>query len=143
MRQLPTKHLDTLRTAQHSYEIENDYRKGIHFDTTGSRLRPTSNPHQHQINQQRLYTQRGQIDTAETGGSRTSGIKECLRPFIRNRHPRKRSIPFESGNRQCTDYQKQKSHYQHNLRIQIIKMMHLVPFQLTGTDKPPEMTQMI
>ena len=42
-----------------------------------------------------------------------------------------------------TDQQKQESHDQYDFRIQIVEVLHLMPFQFAGTHKRPEMTQMV
>ena len=57
MRQFPAEDLHPLTSPQYGYKVQHYHCKSIHFDTACRRLRTAADPHQEEINQQRLHAQ--------------------------------------------------------------------------------------
>ena len=105
VRKFTAKYFHPLRTAQHSNQIQYNYCKRIHLDTTRRGLCSTAHPHQEDINQYTLYSQRSQVHACKPGSTRTSRIKERLCPFISDGHTGKSMIPLKNSDKHRTKHQ--------------------------------------
>ena len=135
--ELAPEHLHPLRPAQYGHQVEHHHGEGIDLDAARRGLRTAANPHQHEVEQQGLHAQSGQIDAGKARRTGAHRIEERLRPLVGHRHPCESGIPLEKGDARRTCRQQQERHNQRDARIQVVEMVETAAVPLSPSQETP------